>query len=86
MWIISFNLILLKKQQQQPVNATQHPALKGGETGSPGPNLGSSNPADFYPVISQTLSSTNPGPVQWTQTRPTLTGGIPSGRMSGKWR
>jgi len=70
-----------KFNKVQPVNATQHPALK--ETGSPGPNLASSNPADFYPAISQTLSSTNPGPVQWAQTRPTLTGGIPSGRMSG---
>lgn len=65
-------------------NAT-HPAFKAGhETGSQTPSLGTTNPADFYPTINQTLSSTNPGPVQWTQTRPTLTGGIPSGRVSGE--
>ncbi|KAG6845423.1 hypothetical protein H0H87_009330 [Tephrocybe sp. NHM501043] len=47
------------------------------------PSLGSTNPADYYPAISQTLNVTNPGAVQWAQTRPTLTGGIPSGRVSG---
>ncbi|KAF5359006.1 hypothetical protein D9758_004873 [Tetrapyrgos nigripes] len=35
-----------------------------------------------YP-ISATLNSSNPGPVQWAQPRPTLTGGIPGGRVSG---
>ncbi len=38
---------------------------------------------DFYPGISSTLNTTNPGPVPWPQTRPTLTGGIVGGRMSG---
>jgi transcription initiation factor TFIID subunit 12 len=41
--------------------------------------------AEFYPPVSQTINTTNPGPVQWAPTRPTLTGGIPSGRMSGLW-
>lgn len=40
---------------------------------------------DFYPTINSTLNTTNPGPVQWSQTRPTLTGGIVGGRMSGKY-
>ncbi|THV08246.1 hypothetical protein K435DRAFT_832790 [Dendrothele bispora CBS 962.96] len=35
-----------------------------------------------YP-ISSTLNTNNPGPVNWAQPRPTLTGGIPSGRVSG---
>ncbi|KAG6813439.1 hypothetical protein H0H92_011136 [Tricholoma furcatifolium] len=60
-----------------------NPALKTGHDVSQPPSLGSTNPADYYPAISQTLNVTNPGPVQWTQTRPTLTGGIPSGRVSG---
>ncbi|KAF8969339.1 transcription initiation factor TFIID subunit A-domain-containing protein [Flammula alnicola] len=38
---------------------------------------------EFYPTINSTLNTTNPGPVQWSQTRPTLTGGIVGGRMSG---
>ncbi|KAF9480674.1 hypothetical protein BDN70DRAFT_856379 [Pholiota conissans] len=38
---------------------------------------------DFYPGINSTLNTTNPGPVQWPQTRPTLTGGIVGGRMAG---
>ncbi|KAF9006652.1 transcription initiation factor TFIID subunit A-domain-containing protein [Cyathus striatus] len=58
-------------------------AYKPGETGTPPPTLGTTNPAELYPPISQTLNTTNPGAVQWTQTRPTLTGGIPSGRISG---
>ncbi|PPR02643.1 hypothetical protein CVT24_002126 [Panaeolus cyanescens] len=37
----------------------------------------------FYPPISSTLNATNPGPVPWTPTRPTLSGGIYAGRMSG---
>ncbi|KIJ04857.1 hypothetical protein PAXINDRAFT_122587 [Paxillus involutus ATCC 200175] len=44
-----------------------------------------STPGDGYP-ISQTLNTGNPGPVQWAaaqQGRPTLTGGITGGRVSG---
>ncbi|RDB19876.1 Transcription initiation factor TFIID subunit 12 [Hypsizygus marmoreus] len=63
-----------------PGTAT-HPAFKTGHETAP--SLGTTNPADFYPPISQNLNTTNPGPVQWAQTRPTLTGGIPSGRVSG---
>ena len=63
---------------------TPNPAFKSGhEAAAPPPSLGTTNPADFYPAISQTLNTTNPGPVQWAQTRPTLTGGITGGRLSG---
>jgi transcription initiation factor TFIID subunit 12 len=51
--------------------------------GTQPPTFATTNPADFYPPISQTITPTNPGAVQWTATRPTLTGGIASGRMSG---
>lgn len=66
---------------QSAVMTPTHSAFK---SGSPAPVL-SSNPGDGYP-ISGTLNTTNPGPVSWAsaqQGRPTLTGGIPGGRMSG---
>ncbi|KAG0707090.1 transcription initiation factor TFIID subunit A-domain-containing protein [Suillus ampliporus] len=53
------------------------------KSGSPAPVL-TSTPGDGYP-ISQTLNTTNPGPVQWVtaqQGRPTLTGGMAGGRIS----
>ncbi|KAF9227215.1 hypothetical protein BS17DRAFT_793742 [Gyrodon lividus] len=64
-------------------------AVSGGTTsafksGSPASVL-TATPGDGYP-ISQTLNTTNPGPVQWAtaqQGRPTLTSGITGGRMSG---
>ncbi|OJA12653.1 hypothetical protein AZE42_08699 [Rhizopogon vesiculosus] len=59
------------------------PTAPGFKSGSPAPVL-TSTPGDGYP-ISQTLNTTNPGPVQWVsaqQGRPTLTGGMASGRMS----
>ncbi|KAF8639793.1 hypothetical protein AX17_001052 [Amanita inopinata Kibby_2008] len=63
---------------------TAHAGYKTGlETTPSDPMLASAKTAEFWPTINQTLSSTNPGPVQWTQSRPTLTGGIASGRMSG---
>ncbi|CAA7260128.1 unnamed protein product [Cyclocybe aegerita] len=68
--------------------ATPSPALQAAiksgssETGNNLPNLAATS-VDFYPAISQTLNTTNPGPVQWPQTRPTLTGGVAAGRMSG---
>lgn len=43
--------------------------------------LTSAKTNDYW--MSQTLSTTNPGPVTWPQTRPTLTGGLASGRVSG---
>lgn len=65
-------------------NKLAHSALKATlEPGTQAPILSSHNPADGYPPISQTLNSTNPGPVPWTPTRPTLSGGIAAGRMSG---
>ncbi|GLB34131.1 putative transcription initiation factor TFIID subunit A [Lyophyllum shimeji] len=60
-----------------------NPAFKTGHEASQPPSLGTTNPADYYPAISQTLNVHNPGAVQWAQTRPTLTGGIASGRLSG---
>ena len=66
-------------------NKLAHSALKATlEPGTQAPILSSHNPADGYPPISQTLNSTNPGPVPWTPTRPTLSGGIAAGRVSGK--
>lgn len=56
------------------------------KSGSPAPLL-TSTPGDGYP-ISQMLNTTNPGPVQWTtaqQGRPTLTGGMSGGRLSGQF-
>ena len=56
------------------------------KSGSPAPVL-TSTPGDGYP-ISQTLNTTNPGPVPWAtaqQGRPTLTGGLSGGRMSGQF-
>ncbi|KAG7097330.1 hypothetical protein E1B28_004689 [Marasmius oreades] len=43
----------------------------------------STAPQDPSYSISSTLNTTNPGPVQWPATRPTLTGGLPSGRILG---
>jgi transcription initiation factor TFIID subunit 12 len=64
----------------------QGPSQPGFKTNSPGPMLADTpNTQNTYP-ISQTLNTTNPGPVQWVsaqQGRPTLTGGISGGRMSG---
>ncbi|TFK25953.1 hypothetical protein FA15DRAFT_638456 [Coprinopsis marcescibilis] len=40
------------------------------------------NPGEHYPPINQTINYTNPGPVSWTATRPTLTGGLAAGRIS----
>lgn len=56
--------------------------IKGG---SPTPVLSSAPTLGSYP-ISQTLETNNPGPVAWgsaQQGRPTLTGGVAAGRMSG---
>ena len=73
--------------QSQPVG--QGSAQSGFKTNSPVPALGAetSNTQNVYP-ISATLNTTNPGPVQWQsaqQGRPTLTGGIAGGRMSGSF-
>ncbi|TFK63545.1 hypothetical protein BDN72DRAFT_311445 [Pluteus cervinus] len=55
----------------------------GSETNSSGPSLAWTNPADGYPAISQSPNYTNPGHVQWAPARPTLTGGLAGGRISG---
>lgn len=60
-------------------------AYKSVEAAASGPTLINANPGDHYPAISQTLNTTNPGPVPWQATRPTLTGGLASGRMSGMY-
>jgi transcription initiation factor TFIID subunit 12 len=59
-------------------------ALKtnGSDSATDLPNLAATS-VDFYPGINSTLSTSNPGPVQWPQSRPTLTGGSIAGRMSG---
>ncbi|KAJ2917513.1 hypothetical protein MD484_g2938, partial [Candolleomyces efflorescens] len=45
--------------------------------------IGDVNPGASYPPIRTSLDySVNPGPVQWTPTRPTLTGGLAAGRIS----
>ena len=88
------------QQQQQPQTGTPQIVMTTGgggtavathtgiKSGSPAPVL-SSAPTSLgsYP-ISQTLETTNPGPVAWAssqQGRPTMTGGMASGRMSGAW-
>ncbi|KAF9266326.1 hypothetical protein L218DRAFT_897417 [Marasmius fiardii PR-910] len=69
-------------------NATPAPvpttALKS-QSGSDSTTLASLSavPQDPSYSISATLNTTNPGPVQWPATRPTLTGGLPSGRALG---
>ncbi|KAI0358493.1 hypothetical protein OH77DRAFT_1474153 [Trametes cingulata] len=70
-------------QSQQPasVPVATNPAIK---TSSPHPFL-SATPTPTAP-ISQTLPTTQQTPVQWQpaqQGRPSLTGGIPSGRVAG---
>ncbi|KAJ7723972.1 transcription initiation factor TFIID subunit A-domain-containing protein [Mycena maculata] len=79
-----------QQQQQQPQTAPTpqqppqpgHPALKTGLDESP--FLFSASPdASAYP-ISASLNTANPGPVPWGSSgRPSLTGGNPTGRISG---
>ncbi|KAJ7137703.1 transcription initiation factor TFIID subunit A-domain-containing protein [Mycena epipterygia] len=58
-----------------------HPAFKPGVDESP--FLFSSSPdASAYP-ISASLNTPNPGPVAWGASRPSLTGGNTTGRISG---
>ncbi|KAJ7709500.1 transcription initiation factor TFIID subunit A-domain-containing protein [Mycena rosella] len=58
-----------------------HPAFKPGVDESP--FLFSSSPdASAYP-ISAALNTANPGPVPWGPSRPSLTGGHATGRVSG---
>lgn len=77
---------LQSQQQVSQVQPVQTPGIPSGiKSGSDNlPTLAATS-VDFYPTINSTLNTTNPGPVQWTQTRPTLTGGIAGGRMSGEW-
>ncbi|KZT10768.1 uncharacterized protein LAESUDRAFT_721144 [Laetiporus sulphureus 93-53] len=66
-----------KHKAQTPAN----PAFKTANT----PFLNANPSVDSYP-ISQSPNPTNAGPAPWTaaqQGRPTLTGGIPSGRVAG---
>lgn len=76
-------------QTQQQVSQAQPPQTPGVPSGIKSgsdnlPTLAATS-VDFYPTINSTLNTANPGPVQWTQTRPTLTGGIAGGRMSGEY-
>ncbi|KAI8992981.1 transcription initiation factor TFIID subunit A-domain-containing protein [Trametes punicea] len=68
-------------QPQQSASVQPNPAFKHA---SPAPFL-SATPTGVAP-ISQTLSTTQQGPVQWQpsqQGRPSLSGGIASGRVAG---
>ncbi|KAF8155539.1 hypothetical protein B0H34DRAFT_713699 [Crassisporium funariophilum] len=65
-----------------PVSGTHHGALKAADSASQLPNLAATS-VEFYPTINSTLNTVNPGPVPWPQTRPTLTGGVVGGRISG---
>ncbi|KAJ6531317.1 transcription initiation factor TFIID subunit A-domain-containing protein [Mycena capillaripes] len=58
-----------------------HSAFKPGVDESPF-LFSSSADASAYP-ISATLNTTNPGPVAWGSSRPSLTGGNTTGRISG---
>ncbi|KAJ7766888.1 transcription initiation factor TFIID subunit A-domain-containing protein [Mycena metata] len=58
-----------------------HPAFKSGVDESPF-LFSSSADASAYP-ISATLNTANPGPVPWGSSRPSLTGGNTTGRISG---
>jgi len=53
----------------------------GTESGTTYATLASAG--ELYPTFNHTLATTNPGAVQWPQTRPTLTGGVVGGRLSG---
>ncbi|EMD33607.1 hypothetical protein CERSUDRAFT_117708 [Gelatoporia subvermispora B] len=56
------------------------------KTTNPSPFLGATPSNESTYPISSTPNVSNPGPVAWQssqQARPTLTGGIPSGRVSG---
>jgi transcription initiation factor TFIID subunit 12 len=64
--------------------STPNPAFRVNDNVQPPASLDATNPAESYPAISSTLNTQNPGPVHWAQTRPTLTGGLASGRVSGK--
>jgi len=67
---------------QQATGATPYSAIKPGL--DPQQKLiSAANPGESYPPINATISYTNPGPVAWTPTRPTLTGGLAAGRISG---
>ncbi|KIY73833.1 hypothetical protein CYLTODRAFT_416488 [Cylindrobasidium torrendii FP15055 ss-10] len=79
-------IIQLKKYADQhkhpaPAQSTSHPAIRSG--GESVPTLANTSAADSAYPISQTLNVTNPGAVQWAQTRPSLSGGMAGGRVSG---
>ncbi|KAJ6502165.1 transcription initiation factor TFIID subunit A-domain-containing protein [Mycena sanguinolenta] len=71
-----------KQPQPAPVAQSSHSsAFKPGVDESPFLNTPLVDAA-AYP-ISATLNTTNPGPVPWNASRPTLTGGHTTGRISG---
>lgn len=80
-----FHCSFFKTTTPPVTSAVAAGATSAFKSGSPAPVL-TSTPGDGYP-ISQTLNTTNPGPVLWAaaqQGRPTLTGGVTGGRMSGQ--
>lgn len=69
----------------QQVTGAAYAAMKPGDAQSK--LIGDVNPGASYPPIRSSLDYTvNPGPVQWTPTRPTLTGGLAAGRISSTSR
>jgi transcription initiation factor TFIID subunit 12 len=58
-----------------------HPGFKSGTSSDT--NLANLQPNESAYPISSTLNPSSTGTVQWTQTRPSLTGGIAGGRVTG---
>ncbi|KAI0266727.1 transcription initiation factor TFIID subunit A-domain-containing protein [Gloeopeniophorella convolvens] len=69
-----------------PLPTPAYPMLKSTAGTSPAPLMSETVSKDPTYSISTNLSTTNPGPVAWTAAaagRPTLTGGMPAGRVAG---
>ncbi|KAH6914747.1 transcription initiation factor TFIID subunit A-domain-containing protein [Coprinopsis sp. MPI-PUGE-AT-0042] len=66
---------------QAQASATNYAAMRPGDAQTK--LIADIKPEASYPPIAQNLShAVNPGPVTWTPTRPTLTGGLAAGRVS----
>lgn len=81
--ITAYTRALQQASQMYPPPPLTPSVATGIKTGADNLPTLAGNTGDFYPTISSTLNTTNPGAVPWAQTRPTLTGGIAGGRMSG---
>lgn len=80
---MQFFMYVSPSQPVVPASAALTSTTSAFKSTNPMPFLSASPSNEGYPITSSP-NITNPGPVQWnTQGRPTLTGGIPSGRVSG---